>query len=1476
MQKNITSIKIKIGLTLVLSIVLSTLNAQKIKQFSKTKEGYIADMQVFLKEIENQKDNWEPLLLEVTDKLNNDLLTPEAFEQVVEVSNNLLRKRVIDFDSWQYFLQSVFIIHENEDPKYALPWLNDLVEFTKKERNGPIAIYLRTVYGGLHNQELYNNGSMRWAASDAIWVFKFDEEPFFEITGADIWGYFKTDSTQIEGTKGVFYPKTLLFKGMGGTAFWVRTGLSADSAFATLSNYTINCEKTGYKADSVLLHSQLYISEPLLGSFEERLSSRSEAQNASFPRFTSYRNDLELKEIYPNVDFVGGLSVIGKKFYGSGTEANKATLVFNYEGKPIVLAKSERILLRQDILTSENTQITIRIDNDSIYHPKSALKYIVPQNQLSLNRDKEGLALSPYSDTYHNMDIFFDVLSWKLSEPQLHLGNLNLGAASSVVFESHDYYRGERMDQLTGLDGRGPLRNIADVVKLYGRRELSLDEMAKGLRMSPEATHRFMLQMSIGGFLSYNQVTQAVVVKDKLYNYILNERGKRDYDVIRFVSGLETGANASISLLNYDMEIRGISAIALSDSQEVALFPKEKKITVHEGLDFDFNGRITAGRFSFWGSQFFFDYDLFQMNMPTIDSMRFKVLSFEKDVNGNRHLVDVKNVLQNINGELLIDKPNNKSGRTRYTEYPIFKSGKESYVYYDRPSLFNAVYDRKDFFVTLEPFEIDSLDNTTTQGLKFAGVLTSAGIFPEIAENIMVQRDYSLGFETSTPPNGYAGYGGKGRYNGAIKLSNKGLRGDGQIDYLTSTALADSLIFFPDSTKGLAQQYEIQAVKGGAEYPHVVANRVLLNWHPYQDVFYTTNTTTPFDMYDEVGMKAKGTLALSPSQLGGKGQLDFLDAQTQSDDYLFKNRQFSSPKLAFKVRADATQDWGFALDNARGVVNFDKEKGEFAVNDSASYLSFPINQYIAFMDFAEWRIPAKTIEVRKRGGAALSHMVSVHPKQDSLQFMAGSAKFSLVPSLLEGYKIPKIQVADADLMPDTGYVAIEPKALMRTLTNAKILANRTSRHHNFYNATIDVKSRNMYKGSGLIDYIDEDQTAWPLFFESIKPDTSKTTIALANVTQEDAFYLSPFFGYYGKVHLTAPEKFMTFDGYTLIQHQCPNIQTTWFKFESVIDPNKIVIVLPVDNPATRGDNLYNGIYLAPDSTSGYSAFLSRESSRADQELLAATGVLFYDKAQFSYIITSAEKVDDPSAPGNFLALNNRDCFTTGKGLLGFADKAGRIDLSSLGIVTHNLNNDAISLDMVLAFEFFFDEDILKTIAERLQDESGLPASDISREAYQVAVNNLLSAKELEKYKEEVSLYGAPDKVPKPLRKTITFSDIVLEFNPDFNSFISTGEIGIDNILGIAINKKVTGTVELMRKRRGDEIYIYLELGGGDYIFFQYKRNIMQFYTTDKELMQKLLDKNVDDRSLKAKDGLPPYTYNAASKGKVRLFLDRFE
>ena len=182
------------------------------------------------------------------------------------------------------------------------------------------------------------------------------------------------------------------------------------------------------------------------------------------------------------------------------------------------------------------------------------------------------------------------------------------------------------------------------------------------------------------------------------------------------------------------------------------------------------------------------------------------------------------------------------------------------------------------------------MDNTSTQGLKFRGTLTSAGIFPDIQEDILVQEDYSLGFKTSTPEGGYMAYDGKGNYEGELSLSLEGFTGDGDIDYITSNAKSEEFVFYPDSTNGVAYEYVIVEQAGGADYPPVDALNVWVNWQPKNDVFYTRSGETPFNMYGDVGMKTEGVLAYGPERLGGNTKNSFLDAESISKDFWFNSR----------------------------------------------------------------------------------------------------------------------------------------------------------------------------------------------------------------------------------------------------------------------------------------------------------------------------------------------------------------------------------------------------------------------------------------------------------------------------------------------------------------------------------------------------------------------------------------------------------
>ncbi|MCR9155274.1 MAG: hypothetical protein NXI09_14290 [Bacteroidetes bacterium] len=1469
--------RVSLFFLLVLFSFQNPLRAQSIKRFTPEKTTYLRELKDFLDE---ENDIEEEVALALASDFDSLFITDysdEEAEWIFRISNNLLRKRVKRFEDWEHFLR-ITIYYKNDLPEgEMINFLKDFESLSKRPAK-KISSYLATVYNVMYFNVLYDDGRLKWKVNGEIPNYSFKEGPVFSFpANSDLVGFYKNDSTIIEGTAGEFRPGEYLFKGTGGTGYFLRAGMPKDSAYVLINNYSFDVTKPDLSIDSVVLHTNFYLDQPVEGNWQEKLTSQSGGSgHATFPRFRSYRTDLYVPYILPHAQFLGGFSIIGDRFYGGGNDSSRATIIFAYKDTVLIKATSRRFWLRKDKVYSEDVEAVIYLGpNDSIYHPKITMRYLPELKQFSLIRKDEGMGSAVFADSYHNLDMLFDIITWEVGSPQMKISSLNMGSTSPVVFESNNYYRGQRFDDLRGMSNAHPLFELRKLSKKLGDTRTFTDkDVAYHLKMDRSDAHRYLMRFAVLGFIDYSVQTREAYLKDKVFEYILNYQGVRDFDVIQFVSRLENGTNATLSLENYAMEVEGIRAITLSDSQKVGLFPADEKIVIHKDLNFDFNGKISAGRFNFWGNQFKFNYEQFRIGMEDIDSMRFKVLSFEPNALGQRYLVDVKTVLQDLTGDLQIDKPNNKSGKASYSEYPIFNSAKDAYIYYDKPSIFDGVYNRENFYVRLEPFEIDSLDNTSTTGLSFAGTFTSAGIFPEFDEPIKVQRDYSLGFTRQTPPGGFPAYGGKGQYTAQLSLSNQGLRGDGQLEYLNSTAQSQEFFFFPDSTDGKTSSYEIVEKTGRAgSNPHVMVDTTQLHWEPYNDVLYTSTIKEPFKVYDQLGMRTSGTLAHSPTGLKGKGLNEFLDAETRSKDYTYESRRLLSPNTAFRVRANPRADWGFGVDSARAEIDFDDERGRFNLLNTNQYFSLSANKYIAYMDFALWQIPEKAIDMRKESGVGLSEMISVHPHQDSLRFLAEHSKFYLENTLLESFQVPEIMVADAYIYPDTGYVAIDSNAVMRTLVNSSITADLVDQYHKFYGAEIDISSANYYQGFGDYEYLDKDGTPWPIRFETIRVDTG-TTVGRAAIKEEDYFFMSPHFGYYGNVRLRAAEKELYFQGYTHIEADCDAISTNWFAFKSKIDPANILIELPEVDSEDKTKLLANGVYLNSDTISGYAAFLSQEVRPTDKQMFFANGVLFYDEGITSYVITEREKIEDPSLPINILRFNNLNCTMLGEGSMSLGDGKSQLRTNSYGLIKYDLNTDEMQLDLAMGMEFFFAKELIEKLALIVADNSEGNGVDIGREAFKIASSHRLEPKDLKKFNDEVAAFGAPEKVPDDLQQTLLFGELTMNWTPESISFLSEGPIGIAGLGEEFVNSKVTGFVEIQRKRRGDEVYIYLDLGG-DEIYIDYKRNKMGVYTTNEEFMTLLKEMDIKDRRNEERS-MPPFTYTISTKGKMNRFIRRFD
>jgi len=1439
---------------------------------------------------------------------NTRKLSDKQIKFIHHTSNVMLKKRMKPFPHFKNYLFSLIsFITSDQTEKSFTAWQTSLNKLIETATSRKVISYLEICNNLFSENLLYKSSLVKWTASNKNYIFDFDTLPKIVFRKLDLKCYSKRDSAIIYNTSGAYYPSERKWYGKGGKVNWLRAGLKEDMVRAELSTYMIALRSPKYTADSVTFYNKKYFDKPLLGKLTEKIMADVTVKKASYPRFDSYDKRLKITNLVKNVDYDGGFSMRGAKFIGSGSKEEDAYLTFKlyFENDTIkrnqdrfLVVASKNFTIRDDKITSANTAVTIYLENDSIYHSRLKFQLIIKSindkvlsRKLLLIRGDKGLAQSPYFNSYHKIDMYFEALYWDVDDPRMDFQQLKgVGNISKANFESANYYKESRYLEIMGRDMVHPLVVIRAFDKKNGlTRTFYVDELAAYMRMSSTQVRQQVMHLANMGFLSYDFESDRAHITDKLFDYLNANAGKIDYDVIDFNSVTSGVSNASMNLLNFDLKMNGISRIFLSDSQNVYIYPTNREITLKKNRDFIFAGRVNAGRFDFFGKEFSFEYDKFKINLKNVDSLRLKVPSEELDVYGNYKLVKVKTVIEHIDGELLIDQPYNKSGVKSFPEYPIFNSYKDSYVFYDKGSIQDGVYDKDRFHFHLEPFTIDSLDNFNPAAISLKGTLVSAGIFPDFIDSLGVQPDYSLGFVRPTPLDGFPVYGGKGTYFADINLSHEGLRGDGTLNYLVSTTTSDDFIFFPDSMNTNAQRFEIEKQADPVEYPNVIADSVYVHWLPYEDVMYVYKEQRDMDFYDGEA-KMGGTLALQPDGLTGDGQIDFADAELESNLIKFNQWAFDADTADFRMNTEISELEAFSTVNVNAHVDFDERKGVFKSNGEGSYIEFPANQYICYMDQFTWYMDEGSIELSaSKTEMAMeqsrdlelegSKFISTHPKQDSLSFYAIRGKYDIKHNIIYAQEVKLINVADARIYPDAGKVTVRKKANMETLTYAKILANTTTQYHNIYNAEVKINSRKHYVGSGDYDYIYIDERKQKqkqtIHYDKITVDTTGQTYALGEIHDTANFMLSSKFAFTGNVNLMANNEFLNFTGFCKIGHDCEGIISNWFKFSADINPLEIYIPVSAEPINLTNDKLSSGIVLAKDSAYVYSTFLSLKSRKRDIDVLPAEGYLFYDKTSKEYRISNKDKLVEIALPGNYISLNTAYCKVYAEGKINLGENIGQVKLTTVGNAIHNLNDRTAKFDLIMAVDFFFADGALKAMAENISEEP-IELLDYDRPTYERGLTELVGKETADKLISEINIYGSYKKVPAELVHTLVLTDLKLKWNPSTGSYVSEGPIGIGNINKKQIHKPVKGIVELLKKRSGDVLSIYLEATEDNWYFFTYQRGLMQAISSSDEFNTIIKELKPDKRKVKAQyKGGMSYQFIISTGRKKKSLLRKF-
>jgi hypothetical protein len=1464
------------------------LKAQKQTEFSKDSVKFIKELGDFFYTNSANKKEAEEYVLNFQKIWKTPEFNREYKVAVYEISNLMLERKLKPYPYFMGYLNAVTnSIKSNQSKEVFNNWQSCIQKIFLSKNLKSFGEYLEMSQDLFAENAFYKSPTYTYKSTESNYKFEFDSVAKVTFSNFTLLGISpRGDTISINDIKGTYYPSVGKFIGKGGKLSWKRTGLDND-VYAELTRVNLDCKTGGYTSDSATFYGKQYFDKPQKGRVTDKIVT--ENREPTYPRFDSYSKRLVVSNIYPDVDYDGGFGMRGNKFVGSGNAQNPAKLVFKRNKVKFLEVYARTFAMTKEKISAKPAGIKFFLEKDSIMHPGLSFVYQVDKKTVTLLRTEDGLEKSPYYNTYHKVDMYFEQLIWKIDEPKIDFNFLPGNTQGEAFFESQDFYNSNRLAAIKGQEQISPVQKMNEYYVNNGNSlTFTVVDFAKYIKYLAVDLRPIIFKMAIFGLINYEPETDIITIKPRLFEYIQNTQHKKDYDIITIHSVFPNKNNGTMNLVNnsFDITIRGVENVLLSDTQKVFMFPKNDELVLKKNRTMEFSGVVASGKFEFHGKDFVFDYDMFKVKMKTVDSCRIYVVANEPDVNGNYPYKRVQTVIENLNGELRIDAPKNKSGWGKAPTFPTFQSFKESYAFYDKKTIFKGVYNRDKFYYKLDPFTIDSLDNFRNEGLVFDGEFSSANIFPTFREQLKLQKDYSLGFIRSTPQGGYPVYGGKANFENEIRLSNKGLRADGDLKYVTSTTKSKDFIFFPDSMNTLATSYDIKEQIDPIEFPQSHGDTVYVHWMPYKDLMNATDKARPFKTYN--GMCTfNGKYSLNPNELRGNGTVDLIKADIQAVNILFKQHQFFSDTANFHLRAIEEEGLTFASDNVNTKMDLKKRVGEFISNGKGSTVRFPKNQYIAYMDRFKWFMDTEEIQLgdenKKIDGNVENALdlegpefISVHPKQDSLRFIAPAAKYNLRKYIINCLNVPFINVADARLFPDSGKVTIFKNAVMDTLKNSVILANTVTKYHTIRNVTANIYGKKSYLAKGEYQYLDENNKAYLIDFATIKPDTTGQTVSEGAIPEEAKFQFNDYFSFAGKVYLFANEPYLFYEGGTKIVHNCGRIGKAYLQFTGEINPKEILIPLPKNPTDVDGKPIGSAIIYSPDTNMVYSSFVSIKGGKKDIDVISADGFLGFNKEKGEYIITNREKFIEEALPGNYISLNTTNCQVYAEGKMDVGADLGQVKFNSYGTARHNPINDSASFEMMTTMDFFFDKGALKKMTKEIEIYlNTLDPIDFSNSTFNKGIIDIVGKEKGDKIISDLNLNGKIKKFPDEFEKTLMLTNVDLKYDKASKSFISTSKIGIGAVQGSEIYRQVPGNIQIKKQKGGDIVTIYLELDPRSWYYFSYFKGVMSAVSSNAEFNNDIKNLKPKDRKMDVKSG-PGYQFNICSPTKRDQFVRKMK
>lgn len=1043
----------------------------------------------------------------------------------------------------------------------------------QKSMNG-VDKYLVSCRDLFVDKVLSAKGNSKWLLRDALWGFPSSEHFELTIDGTLVLASQKDESV-LKDTKGVYYQEDNRWEGIGGRADWSRFGVPTEKVFVTLPDfYVLDLNRSEYAIDSVVFHERQHFDQDILCRYEDKVLVNAPNEKTMFPRVRSYRSDYEITDLMRNIDFEGGIGMMGNQVDVFGGVNNKAVFHFRQGGREVIRMEAPRFVMSMDEqLVSDHVAMRLYLidsvgtEMDSLYHNDLGFHYDNKTRKLMVYRSEKDFGDGPFHDYFHGLDIFLEAMYWDIDDNQVdfrRMEGVNPTSEGDVV--SVNYFRHDDFKRLQGLDGAHPMIRIEKFLKGFDNVDrqvrFAVGDLATYLGYPIEQVISLMLKLQAEGYVEYESDTKWATALPRFFDVLDSYREVIDYDVIKLHTLTKNRQpNVRLDLYTNDLLVYGItsqidgfegSAISLSDRKRVVIVPDFGRVVFKKKQNFEFSGGILAGMFEFFTKDSQFNYQDFTIKMNKIDSLRFYARY-------DNHVIPVDGTLEKLQGRLEIDHGDNKSSRYETPEYPIFHSEAEGFKFYRKinggvfnPGSVDSVMTADDlegkFYYSLYPFVVDSLNDLSMKKVRFEGELVSGGIMPDIVQPLVVMDDYSLGFVHQIGENetaSYPVYGDLGRYHNKVFLSSSGFFGEGTLDYQTAVFNSDQFVFYLDSVTAITNQFNMVPREDGTGFPVASADALRLKWDILKPELTTETIGKPICMYGDTYFSGK--TILTPDGYAADGKLRFGLTEFDSDHFALDARTFVADSANFLLYSADTANIAFTATNYRANVDFDAQKVQYDYLNQNSNLDFPMNQYICSLKEAEWDMATNSLHlhnpVESFGEYAsattreellaihnnASKFISLVPEQDSLQFYSMSADYDMTNYVIHAHDVKIIRVADAAVFPYMHDIDINADSKLEPV-NGDLLADTLNGFHLYKNAVVNIHSRNYYNAQGVWDYVNAEGSSTPIQMDTIVP-LDGITHGYAHIADTSEFKLNTQFGFQGRLTLKATDEFGYYDGH---------------------------------------------------------------------------------------------------------------------------------------------------------------------------------------------------------------------------------------------------------------------------------------------------------------------------------------------------------